>query len=188
MPVPRSITVTAFTASLVILASCSDTPDAEASGLWSANPDRIGPVSAATPFSQDALGAALGGFTVTPGQASAEGETYLVYEARRAAAGPAEVIIDGDGDQLLAVTIRVPGLLRSAPDVGMSAGAGELDPGNCFPGVEERSGDIVCLDPRPTGLTYWIRVEHGGPDGEMPPMETLMAGTVYEIQWVPVPA
>lgn len=181
------ITLTALAASLALVASCSDATPAADNGLWAANPDRLGPISADTSFSQHALAEALNGFSVISGQASAEGESYLIYGARRADADQVELIFDGDGDQLFAVTVRVAGLIQSTLDVGMLAGAGDIDPDNCFPGVEERSGDVVCQDTRPTGLTYWIRVDHSVPDGEMPPLETLNAGTVYEIQWVPVP-
>ncbi|MAC87717.1 MAG: hypothetical protein CMF73_00150 [Maricaulis sp.] len=187
LPLSRAITLATLTASLALVASCSNASQTDDAALWTANPDRLGPIAADTPFRQDALAEALVGFTVNPGQASAEGETYLIYEARRTDAAPVELVIDGDGEQLLAVTVRVAELVQSALDVGMLAGAADLDPDLCFPGVEERSGDVVCQDERPTGLTYWIRVDHAGPDGELPPLETLNAGTVYEIQWVPVP-
>ncbi|WP_417485958.1 DUF1131 family protein [Maricaulis sp.] len=183
----RLIALAITAASAALVGSCSDNGSADSTGLWIANPDRLGPITAETAFSQDALAAILPDFSVVEGEAFAEGEAYLTYEAHRTTAGPAVLVVDGNGDQLLAVTIREPGLIQSALDIGMLAGAGGLDPGLCFPGVEERSGDVVCQDERPTGLTYWIRVDHAGPDGEMPPVEALNAGTVYEIQWVPVP-
>ena len=183
----RLIAPAIIAASTALLGSCSDGGPADGSGLWIANPDRLGPISAETPFSQSALAAALPEYSVVEAEAFAEGEAYLTYEARRTVSGPAVLVVDGNGGQLLAVTIREPGLVQAALDIGMLAGAGGLDPALCFPGVEERSGDVVCQDERPTGLTFWIRVDHAGPDGEMPPVETLNTGTVYEIQWVPVP-
>jgi len=169
------------------LTACSNETSAGESARWSANPDRLGPIRANTAFDQQALAAALPEFQVSATTAMAEGEAYPIMEARRADAENAELVFDGDDGRLLAVTIRVPGLVGASADIGQTGADAGFSHNDCFPGVEERSGDIVCQDPRPTGLTYWIEIDHAGPDGELPPAAVIDAGRIYEIQWVPVP-
>lgn len=193
-----SIAILAASTCLTVAACSGDTPEPEdavsaepamvtdAEGAWIATGSRLGPVGADTTFSLDALQAALPGFSLRRAEAFAEGMSYSVYEARRDAEGPAELVFDGDNGMLLAVRIRSAGLIDAAADIGQPAGSAGFEFGDCFPGVEERSGDVVCPDPAPNGLNYWIAVDYAGPDGELPPAETIAAGQVYEINWQPM--
>lgn len=153
--------------------------------LWSATSSRLGPIGAGTPYSLDALQDALPEFTLVEAGRSAEGMSYSVYEARLDGDGSADLVFDGVQGRLLAVRIRTAGLVEAAADIGETAGSAGFDFDDCFPGVEERSGDVVCPDPRGNGLNYWIAVDHAGPDGELPPAETIASGEVYEINWQP---
>jgi len=157
------------------------TPD----GLWVSTPSHLGPISANTPYTLDALQGVLPGFHVVAAEAYAEGMAYPVFEARRDAAGPAELMLDGDSSILLAIRIRAPGLVDGVADIGDTAAAAGFVHGDCFPGVEERAGDVVCPDPRGNGLSYWIAVDHDGPDGDLPPDAAINAGQIYELNWLP---
>ena len=191
-----SIATGAALAALALTACSGDAPEEETAadlvietaedGTWTATANRLGPVGADTPFNLQALQSVLPEFSLVEAEAFAEGMSYSVYEARRDAEGPAELVFDGQEDMLLAVRIRSAGLIRAAADIGQRAGAAGFTFEDCFPGVEERSGDVVCPDPRANGLNYWIAVGHAGPDGELPPAEAIASGEVYEINWQPM--
>ena len=63
------------------------------------------------------------------------------------------------------VRVRTAGLVEAATDIGARAGDAPIIGDQCVAGMEERSGDVHCMDPERAGLSYWIAVDYAGPDG-----------------------
>lgn len=155
----------------------------EAAEAWPVSNSQIGPVSAQTAFDRDTIAALLPDFHVEAAEAWSEGMAYPVIEARRGTGGEADIVFDGEGERLLAVRVRSAGLVQAAADIGDAAGEAGIVGEQCYAGMEERSGDVHCLDPSVSGLSYWIAVDYAGPDGALPPRDVVLSGTVYEIRW-----
>jgi len=155
----------------------------EAAEAWPVSNSQIGPVSAQTAFDRDTIAGLLPDFEVVEAETWSEGMAYPVIEARRGTGGEADILFDGEGERLLAVRVRSAGLVEAAADIGGAAGEAGIVSDQCYAGMEERSGDIHCLDPSVSGLSYWIAVDYAGPDGTLPPRDVIQSGSVYEIRW-----
>lgn len=164
----------------IVLGACAA---GEAAKNWTVSNSQLGPVSAQTAFDRDTIAGLLEDFQVVEAEAWSEGMAYPVIEARREAGGEADIVFDGQGERLLAVRIRSAGLVEAAADIGDQAGEAGIVSDQCYAGMEERSGDVHCLDPSVSGLSYWIGVDYAGPDGVLPPRDVILSGTVYEIAW-----
>ena len=155
----------------------------EAADAWPVSNSQLGPVSAQTAFDRETIAGLLPDFRVVEAEAWSEGMAYPVIEARHEASGEPDIVFDGEGERLLAVRVRSAGLVEAAADIGDKAGEAGIVSDQCYAGMEERSGDVHCLDPSVSGLSYWIAVDYAGPDGALPPRDVIQSGTVYEIAW-----
>ena len=172
-----------FAATLLAGVAAGACAAGEAAEPWHVSNSQLGPVSAQTAFDRDTIAALLPEFRVVETEAWSEGMAYPVIEARRQAGGETDIVFDGQGERLLAVRIRSAGLVEAAADIGDQAGEAGIVSDQCYAGMEERSGDVHCLDPSVSGLSYWIGVDYAGPDGALPPRDVILSGTVYEIAW-----
>lgn len=175
----RSALTAALTTAL-LLGACAE---GEAAERWTVSNNQIGPIAARTAFDRDAIAARLPDFQVVESEAWSEGMAYPVIEARAQGTEAPDIVFDGEGDRLIAVRVRTAGLVEAATDIGARAGDAPIIGDQCVAGMEERSGDVHCMDPERAGLSYWIAVDYAGPDGVLPPHDIIETGTVYEIVW-----
>ena len=53
----------------------------------------------------------------------------------------------------------------------------------CIPGIEEMSGDIICLAKSAKTISYIFSGDWSGPDGELPPQHTLNSWRLSKLLW-----
>lgn len=144
----------------------------------------VGPLTAETPFSQEAIGEALPGYDVEADSRSAEGVT--VRAMRVAREGRTVMTVFGSGDTVERIHVIDPAIATRHETIGSTL-SDNLDgrgmPG-CAPGMEEASGKVLCpaLDAPNVRLIY--AGDWAGPDGELPPPAVLEDWTLESILWV----
>ncbi len=155
---------------------------------WQVSTDALGPITSETPFSTRILSSAAGSMSFTTGTRSAEGEPYdVIIGTITGRDGEIVITEDPQSGFVGGVNVTIPHLIEGAGgDIGDTFADLDLSSADCFPGVEERSGDFVCFDPELGFLTYWFAPhDYAGPDGELPPTDTMNAATLFEIRWTP---
>jgi hypothetical protein len=149
--------------------------------------DRLGPITARTPFSAAELRSLFAGAVVTEATGASEGEPSPML---RVADGNRTLleIRSADGNAIYSVEI-MPGApvgnlrVRHGETYAQVFGAGPRPA--CVPGVEEQSGQVICPAPATNHVSLVFDGAWEGPDGELPPPETLRAWTVERIVWRP---
>lgn len=182
------IFATSLTAlSLACLGACSPADDAVAAG-WQASDTALGPITTETVFSVASISGHLPGYEVTLDEWSAEGEAYPVIIGRAASGGVDSLVFlpSMEGYSVARVLIRQNGLVENAVNIAAHGSDLGVDLATCLAGMEERSGQVICNDPAQPSLYYWITVDFAGPDGMLPPVDVIAAGTITEISWQPV--
>ena len=119
-----------------------------ASGI---GPDGAGRLSGATPFNTNAIRAAFPGYEIVPGQMTAEGETYPVFHAVRAADEAPAFTIEPDWSRGQVHRVSTDNPAIAGPD-GEQVGAfrlSQLDAAAralCMPSADEASDLLVCTE------------------------------------------
>jgi Protein of unknown function (DUF1131) len=184
----------AFLAAAALLALASPAraqTDASAAGgleiALSSAGDRLGPITARTPFSAAELRFLFAGAVVTEATGATEGEAYPML---RVADGHRTLLelTSADGSAIYSVEI-MPG--AAVDNLGVRHGdtyaqvfGAEPRP-TCVPGVEEQSGEVICPAPATSHVSLVFDGTWDGPDGELPPPETLRGWTVERVIWRP---
>ncbi|MEN0652765.1 MULTISPECIES: hypothetical protein [Hyphobacterium] len=167
----------------------SDDPDPDATRAWEITARAFGPFDPATPYTSGALAAALPGYDLVESELESEGSPYPVTMAVPRGASEPVIVVAGipGSDLIFAVAVRERDKIANpAGRIGQTYGEAQFEGMACWPGAEERSGNVVCLDPRNSAVGYWLRPEgYEGPDGELPPAEILANAVIYEIRWTP---
>ena len=148
--------------------------------------DKLGPISADTPFDAVELRALFPGHTVTEAVGHAEGDAFR--ELRIEADDGPLLALRSDRGAILSVEIFELAALR-----GSIAGHGDRfseafpdGPGTmCEPGMEEESGKVVCSPPRSSHLMFVFEGAWDGPDGVLPPADVLGDWTIRRVIWLP---
>lgn len=165
--------------------------DAAASAMptWDITVRDFGPFDPSTPYTQEAVAERLTGYRLVESQLETEGMPYPVTLAIPEGADAPVIVVAAipDSDLIFAVAVREEGRIGNAAGrIGQTYAEARFEGMACWPGAEERSGDIVCLDPRNSAVGYWLRPEgYAGPDGELPPADVLADAVIYEIRWTP---
>jgi hypothetical protein len=149
--------------------------------------DRLGPITAGTPFSAAALQTLFPAATVREATGHTEGEAYPLLEVIEDQAVLLE-LRSADGSRVHSVEILAAARVGN---LGVRHGAtyaevfgGEPRP-NCVPGIEEQSGQVVCRAPSSGHVSLVFGGGWVGPDGELPPPEVLRDWTVERVIWQP---
>jgi hypothetical protein len=149
--------------------------------------DRLGPITARTPFSAAELRSLFAGAVVTEATGASEGEPYPML---RIADGQRTLleVRSADGNAIHSVEI-MPGAAvdnlgaRHGETYAQVFAAGPRPA--CAPGVEEQSGQVICPAPGTNHVSLVFDGAWEGPDGELPPPEELRAWTVEHVIWRP---
>lgn len=164
-------------------------PEPDQTQAWEITVREFGPFDPATPYTPEAIGAALPGYELVESELETEGSPYPVTMAMPRGASEPVIVVAGipGADLIFAVAVREPGKIANAAGrIGQTYGEARFEGMTCWPGAEERSGDVVCLDPRNSAVGYWLSPEgYEGPDGELPPADVLADAVIYEIRWTP---
>jgi hypothetical protein len=149
--------------------------------------DRLGPITAGTPFSVVELRSLFPAATVTKATAASEGERYPVL---RVAEGQTVLLElrSADGLRIYSVEItpaaRVGNLGVRHGDTYAEVFGADARP-DCVPGTEEQSGQVICPAPSSSHVSLAFDGLWAGPDGELPPPEALRGWTVERVIWRP---
>lgn len=168
-----------------------DTPSSEPdrNQTWEITVREFGPFDPSTPYSQEAIAERLPDYQLVESELSTEGIPYPVTMAIPEGTDSPVIVVAGipGSDLIFAVAVREQRKVANpAGRIGQTYGEARFDGMACWPGAEERSGDIVCIDPRNAAVGYWLRPEgYQGPDGELPPADVLADAVIYEIRWTP---
>jgi len=148
--------------------------------------DSLGPIGRTTPFEAGALERLFPAASVTGAVGFTEGEAFRIY---RVTAGDAVLDVRSmDGVSIHSVEIvdaAATGPLGAL--FGQSYLAvynGVADP-DCRPGMEEESGLVLCDAPSLPHVTLMFAGSWDGPDGRLPPRQTIASWIVERVIWRP---
>ena len=183
----RSSVVASLGIVALLSASCRpDDPGLEALAL-SASGAALGPVTATTPFDADRLQRLFPGTSLIETQDFSEGESYPSLRVERDGV-PLLELRSTDGASIHSVEI-----LEAAAVARLPASHGSLyedlytgkSAPSCDPGTEEESGLVICTAPFSGHIRLVFDGVWHGPDGRLPPPETLRTWEVQRIVWLP---
>ena len=180
-----------------ILTACSpgNEPAADTTethtAFWEISDTAIGPVHGGLPLTVEAAEEALPGYSTRLEQRSIEGEVYDVIVLSETSAEPPIVELSADwqssgiGDVKIYQAGRVAGLRADIGETFSNSGFSAID---CYPGMEEMSGRVVCTDESHSNFDYWFDPSpYDGPDGELPPATVLNDARVFMLRWTTGP-
>ena len=160
------------------------------SGVLEITPHNVGPINLDFRFDEQALRAALPGYTVQVQEVGGEEGSYMEAQVSRDGQPVLDVIPDIPGDDgttpVLSVTVQSPEVDNTlGPKVGASfaEAADGLDRVSCEPGMDEYSGKVICGSPGPINIRYVFSGQWDGPDGELPPDAVLQGFKLEQIIW-----
>jgi hypothetical protein len=149
--------------------------------------DRLGPLAADTPFSEEALATLFPSASIRTSTRTSEGEPYPVAHIARGGT-PLLDVHSGDGSTIYSVEI-LDGVTIEGLGVQRDASWAEVFPVGsvpyCNPGGEEESGQVVCQSPVSEHLLLLFGGDWNGPDGKLPPREVLVHWRLERLSWRP---
>lgn len=162
---------------------------AERDAAWEITGREFGPFDPATTYTRDGLESRLPGYQLVESELQSEGQPYPVTMAIPEGGDEPVIVVAAipGSDLIFAVAVRERGRIANPlGEINQTYGEAGFDGMTCWPGVEERSGSVVCLDPRNAAVGYWLDTgDYQGPDGELPPQDVLSEAVIYEIRWTP---
>ena len=165
----------------------TDEAETPAEELWTADVAHVGPLGTDTHFDADEIAALLPEYEIRSGTRSREGEEFAtLILTRPGAQNPAVEIVSGsDGGVIEEVVVYEAGRFADLrADIGDTFVSSGLTRADCWPGVEDRSGMVVCYAQNNPYLGYWFEnADYTGPDGELPPADVLDAATIALLRW-----
>ncbi|MEM6327490.1 MAG: DUF1131 family protein [Bacteroidota bacterium] len=180
----------ALALALIVLMGCERRPteaDAGASTLLTIGEDGVGDLTSTTPFSREALEAALpAGFALEESRVLAEGDTiptpilYAFHDGHLVL----EISPDANGrriERIDAASARVEGPHGLRPGIGFAEARG--DRMRCAPGRGDLSGRAVCSPG--SGPLRYVFAHGGAPTPEaLPDDETMQRSILERIVWM----
>ena len=155
---------------------------------WPIGPDSLGPLTADTLFSLDALAPLLPGYALTE-TPSPDGPAFRQIEAIAPGDRDPGLIFLGHVDQatITGVRIRETRRVPNAWIIGSTMAQTLIKPQDCFTAqdVPGREGDVYWREPgHLRAPTYWFRTGLDTTGGILPDADTLANSLLYEISWV----
>ncbi len=150
--------------------------------------DKVGPITAETPFNIHHFTLAFDGLNVSQQTTFQEGEAYPVIRIAKGAKTLMTVNPNADQTGVYSVLIE-DNLIKN--QLGHRLGSqfsdiysnGKVE--KCLAGQEELSGKTICYAPNTRNILYIFSGRWNGPDGEVPPNKILSKWTLDSIIWKP---
>ena len=145
-------------------------------------------IDSKTEFSKDKIRELFPNFDIVEDVSSTEGEEFPIFRIKRD--GQDILVINPTNDHQYIFSIQIKSK-NVANELGPKLGSSyyqiysDQTNKNCFPGVEELSGKVICSALRSKRLMYIFSGPWSGPDGVLPPIETLQSWKLVEIVWKP---
>lgn len=146
----------------------------------------VGPINKNTPFDRKAIQKLLPHLEVKEGVSSTEDEEFpvlLVSDGK----GLLFTIIPAGKKKIFSVVLEND---RVSNELGHKMGQSykqvfQGKPGQCYAGLEEYSGTVLCGAPNSEHLNYLFEGEWNGPDGQVPPQKILNGWKISSVVWKP---
>ena len=135
-------------------------------------------IDSKTKFSKDNIQELFPNFDIVEDVSSTEGEEFPIFRIKRD--GQDILVINPTNDHQYIFSIQIKSK-NVANELGPKLGSSyyqiysDQTNKNCFPGVEELSGKVICSALRSKRLMYIFSGPWSGPDGVLPPIETLQS-------------
>lgn len=144
----------------------------------------VGGITGATALNEQAIGEALGDdYRLRSGMKTHNGSIVHYFEALRG--DKLALVVNGDGGTVSRVDVVDDGI--TAAD-GVKVGTAFSDIydkayGNCQPAADDASNIVECKAKDSAHISYQFSGDWQGPQGLMPPDDTLKAWTLSKIIW-----
>ena len=144
----------------------------------------VGPLTAETPFSREAVAAVLPGYDVEADSRSTEGMSVPALRVSRERR--TVMTIFGSGDKVERIHVVDEAIATRRETIGrtFSDNLGDREMPGCAPGIEEASGKVLCQAFDAPNVRLIYTGDWAGPDGELPPPDILAVWTLDSILWV----
>ena len=145
-------------------------------------------IDSKTKFSTDKIQELFPKFDIVEDVSSTEGEEFPIFRIKRDSQDILVINPTNDHQYIFSIQIKSKNVVNKlGPNLGFSYYQIYSDQmnKNCFPGIEELSGKVICSAPRSKRLMYIFSGTWSGPDGVLPPIETLQSWKLVEIVWKP---
>ncbi len=143
----------------------------------------VGGINAATPFTREAIAAALPQYEIVEGYADPEAGNRMVFEAQKGGRVSLRIYPDTKKSRVISVVVTDP-----AASSVIGTAFGKIYPrasaGSCRAGQGKMSGKVFCIAPAALNVIYVFTGK--GEGSGLPPDKVLADWTVSEIVWQPM--
>jgi len=151
--------------------------------------DKIGPITAQTPFNIHHFTLAFKGLNVSQQTSFQEGEAYPVIRVAKGAKNLMTINPTADQNGIYSVIIEnnlIHNQLGHPLSTLFSDVYAKEKAEKCLAGQEELSGKTICYAPATHNILYVFTGKWSGPDGKIPPKDVLSTWALDSIIWKPV--
>ena len=153
---------------------------------WVLTDTGVGGINKETAFEQAIIETALPGLTLSPQQAHNEDQAYSVLQADKGTETVLRVNANVDGKSIYSILISSAAINNS---LGHTLGS-QLDTiyntaNDCLPLQEQYAGLVSCRAPGSKYIYYIFSGDWQGPDGVLPPWDSLRNWTMTYMLWRP---
>jgi len=149
--------------------------------------DGIGGITADTPYTPQAVSAALGGLPVMATKVYFDKIPIPTLEATREGKRVLLAFGGAGGDRVTRAVAYAPDAVTST-GVAVGTPMGEvfsrLPNRSCRNGLEDQSGLVFCPAPYFSNIRFAFRCNHATPDDELPPVKVLKLCPLESIIWL----
>ncbi len=149
----------------------------------------IGKLTAETPFDVKAVKSALPGLDVKPSSDKTEGESFETMIVSKNGETLLTLLPTKEGARKVICIAYKSSKLTNA--FGVKKGDTYADiykngvKGQCLPGLEEMSGQVICKAPNAENIYYVFEGKSDSVDGEVPPLGIVQNYKVVQVIWLP---
>ncbi len=145
----------------------------------------IGGINAATPFTRDAIAAALPGYEIVEGAVDPKARRQTIFKAEKGGKVSLRIYPDAKKSRVISVVVTDP---AATPVIGTAFSKiyPKASAGSCRAGQGKMSGKVFCMAPAALNVIYVFTGKGQNPDSTLPSDKVLADWTVSEIVWQPM--
>ncbi len=145
----------------------------------------IGGITAVTPFTRDAIAAALPGYGIVEGYVDPEARHQAILKAEKGDKVSLRIYPDAKKSRVISVVVTDP---AATPVIGTAFSRiyPNASAGSCRAGQGKMSGKVFCMAPVALNVIYVFTGKGQSSDNTLPSEKVLADWTVPEIVWQPM--
>lgn len=167
----------------------NETPASATHNRLTVSDQGIGPINGKTRFNIHDIGLDFPNYSVVEELNFQEGDSYPVIRISKDAKRIMTINPTMDLKSIYSVIIEdnlvTNSLSHRLGTVFSDIYTDETNNFKCQAGVEEMSGQVLCIPPKSSNLLYLFTGKWNGPDGEIPPTAILYGWSLESIIWKP---